>query len=170
MKVYTAKSMSGRDAFEAYRTSINEKMLLECFGMTVLDPLLEEKVQPVHKPIQASKADMDKFWPRDKEMIREANIVFDMTPTIYSEGRSHELGYARYFLWKPIVRVFPPGEIPWEGSVAHYEDDVVVDSIIDACAIAHDQWGTRKKRILWRLKLLWRCLPKFLRFQIGEWK
>jgi len=29
--------------------------------------------------------------PRDKEMIREANVILDMTPHLNSEGSKHEV-------------------------------------------------------------------------------
>jgi len=118
----------------------------------------------------SSKKAMDAFWPRDKEMIREANLVFDMSPGMNSEGVKHELGYARYNLWKPVVRVFPTGKLPIKSSVAWYEDDIVVDSLIEAVEYSLRVHGTKFKRIRWRLKMLNRSLLKWIWYQVCEFK
>jgi len=130
----------------------------------------EEGVKPKKKKLQSSYQDMVKFWKRDKEMIRQAHVVFDMTPGMKSEGVAHELAYGRYFLWKPVVRVYKDGNLPPKGSVAFFEDDLLARSLPEACAVALKHWGTWQKRFMWRAKLLVRCLPKAILYQIQEWK
>ncbi len=99
-------------------------------------------------------------------MIRDAHVLVDLTGPAKSEGVAHEIGYARYNLWKPIVRVWP-GLGP---SVAWLEDDVIVPTAAHALVEAQRRWGTPFKRRLWRAKMLNRCLLRWIANQIGEWK
>ncbi len=171
MKIYLARAMSGRIMADVVREAANDRMFLSGFvGWDCLDPVEEEGVKPENRKLQASYEDMVGFWRRDKQLIREANVIFDMTPSMKSEGVAHELAYARYCLWKPVVRVYTSGVLPPKGSVAYFEDDVIVGSLLEACAMTDNLWGTRAKRIRWRLSLLRRCLWKFIRYQIGEFK
>ena len=58
-------------------------------------------------------------------MIRDAHVVFDLSGGAKSEGCAHEVGYARYFLYKPVVRLYPF----LGSSVARLEDDYIVASL-----------------------------------------
>lgn len=174
LKVYLARAMSGRIMEDVVKeAAADRKYLRECGDGKVfipLDPVQEEGVKPRKKKLQASYDDMVNFWKRDKQLIREANVVFDMTPGMKSEGVAHELAYARYFLWKPVVRVYRDGNLPPKGSVAFFEDDVLAQSLFEACVIADSKWGTIGQRFRWRFSLLRRCLWKFIKYQAGEWK
>ena len=147
-----------------------DRSYLKSCGIIALDPVQEEGVKPKKKKLQASYEDMVKFWKRDKQLIREANVVFDMSPTFKSEGVAHELAYARYFLWKPVVRVYEGQPMPPKASVAFFEDDMLASSLLEACVESRNHWGTWIKRAKWRTKLLARCLWKFMLYQIQEWK
>ncbi len=168
--IYAARSMTGRIKEEVVLEATQDKTLLEKAGFVVLCPVIAEGVPATKQIILASKQAMDKFWSRDKEMIREAHLVFDMSPTMNSEGVKHELGYARYCLWKPVVRVFPSGKLPVKSSVSYFEDDVVVDSLLEAIEYSLRVHGTFWKRTKWRLKMLNKSLLKWIVFQIGEFK
>lgn len=170
VKIYLARSMSGRIKEEVVEDAIVDRVFLESAGFIVLCPVMVEGVKATKDTLQASKEEMDSFWFRDKEMIREANVVFDMSPDRKSEGVAHELGYARYSLWKPVVRVYPPGKLPPRASVAYFEDDYVCDSLIEAIEYVLRVHGTFYKRLMWRLDLLNRCILKWILFQIKEIK
>ena len=170
IKIYTARAMSGRSMEEVVREAYFDKWLFEKNGIKVLDPVSVEGVKPKKKKLKASKNLMKKYWPRDKAMIREAHVFVDCTPHLKSQGVERESGYARYCLWKPIVRLFPFNQLPAEGSVAYFEDDIITDDLIKAVQLIKDKWGTPKKRIIWRLNLLRRCLWKFILYQLKEFK
>lgn len=170
MKIYLARGMTGRIKEEVVLEAQADKQFLEQAGFIVLDPVSSEGVKAEKVPLQSSKKEMDVFWKRDKEMIREAHLVFDMTPHLNSEGCKHELGYARYFLFKPIVRVFPEGRLPAEGSVAFYEDDAVVDSLLEAIEYAYRVHGSWWKRLKWRVALYNRCWLRSIVYKLREWK
>ena len=170
IKIYTARAMTGRIKEEVVKEALQTKEWLEKAGFVVLDPVSAEGVQPTQQRLLSSKKQMDSFWPRDKEMIREANIIFDMTPGLKSEGVAHELGYARYCLWKPVVRIYPTGQFPPKSSVAYYEDDSVVDSLEFAIEYVLRVHGTFWKRLQWRLRMLNRCLFKWTIYQLHEFK
>ena len=168
IKLYLARGMTGRIKEDVVQEAFLDKDFLEKAGFTVLCPVMEEGVEPTKQVLRSSRQLMETYWPRDKAMIREAHIVLDMTPHLNSEGVKHEVGYARYSLWKPVVRVFPTGKLPIKSSVAHFEDDAVVDSQIEAIEYILREHGTRWKRFIWRIKMLNRCLPKWLKYQFQE--
>ncbi len=171
VKVYLARAMSGRDMAEVVEEARKQRFELEYFGKLIcLDPVKEEGVRAVNRPLQSSLKAMKKHWPRDKAMIREAHVFIDCTPHLKSQGVEREAGYARYSLWKPVVRVFPNGQKPNIANVAYFEDDAIVDSFEDAWVLINEKWGTRAKRFSWRFALLKRCLFRWVIFQLGEWK
>lgn len=170
IRIYVARAMTNRIKEDVVNDAVNDKNFLEKAGFKVLCPVTAENVKPTKEVLRSSKKAMDVYWFRDKQMIRDAHVVFDMSPHMNSEGVKHELGYARYNLWKPIVRVFPHGELPLQSSVARFEDDYICDSLLEAIEYTLRVHGTFYKRLKWRLALLNRCLPKWILFQIKEFK
>ena len=161
--------MSGRSMKEVYYEAKKERQYLERQGFRVLDPVSEEGVRPRNKNIQATYKELVKFWKRDKEMIRQANMVFDMTPWLKSEGVAHEIGYARYHLWKPVFRVYGKEKRPSAGSVAYFEDDVLAKDIDHAIYKAEQMFGTWYKRFVWRIALYNRCWLKAEWYRLLSW-
>lgn len=170
IKIYAARSMTGRVKEEVVAEATADKQYFESAGFTVLCPVIAENVPSTKEVIRSSKKAMDAFWPRDKEMIREAHVVIDMTPSLKSEGVSHEVGYSRYCLWKPVVRLYEKGNLPIKSSVAWYEDDVIVDSKEEVVEYLLRVHGTFWKRTTWRLSMLNRSLIKWIGHQIREFK
>lgn len=170
LKVYTARGMTGRKAIDVYYEAKRDKRYLEKHGFTVLDPVAEEGVRPKKKAIKTTYKQLVKFWNRDKQMIREAHVLFDMTPWLKSEGVSHEIAYARYHLWKPVVRVYNEKyPRPSAGSVAYFEDDLLARDIDHAIYESERKWGTFYRRFVWRVMLYNRCLLKALWYRLKEW-
>lgn len=170
LRVYAARGMSHRIKEEVVNEAATDRAVMAGYGLMVLDPVVAEGVEATKEVLRSLKKAMDTHWARDKRMIREAHVVFDMTPLLNSEGVKHEIGYARYFLWKPVIRVFPKDQLPFQSSVARYEDDALFDDLHEAVKYALENYGTWKKRFKWRAKMLNRCLFKFLLFQLKEWK
>lgn len=170
VKIYTAAKMTGRDQKEMVETAKKNKAVFEAAGIEVLDPIIEEHVKAEHKPLIEKDLDILKgYWDRDKAMIREAHVVVDTTPEAKSEGVAHEIGYARYALWKPIVRLYAPDAKP-TSLIAVFEDDLIVHSPQEAAIQIKKYWGTRMKRFMWRISLLNRCLLRWVWYQVKEWK
>lgn len=169
MRVYTAGAMTGLSGAELVDRSLLVGQVLSDHGIEVLDPVACEGVKNTPAPTQASFTDLTVFWRRDKEMIRECHVVFDITPDKKSEGVSHEIGYARYFLYKPVIRVYMNGGMPTRASVAYFEDDVLADSLDQACHVALELWGTPWLRLRWKLRQLNRCLLKSIQYKVKEW-
>lgn len=168
--VYNARSMTGRVKEEIVAEAKADKEAMEKAGITVLCPVAKESVPSTKQILISSKKSMLSYWPQDKRMIETAHVLFDMTPERKSEGVAHEIGYARYFLYRPVVRVFREGKLPVPSSVAYFEDDYVTDSLEAAIAYTIAEHGTFYKRVKWRLKLYARCLPKMIRVWITSWK
>ncbi len=162
IKIYTAQAMTGEIKSDVVAKDIRDREFLEKAGFKVLSPVFEENVKPTSSIQVQTKEEMDYFWFRDKQMIREAHVLFDMSPHKNSEGCKHELGYGRYFLFKPVVRVFPEGKLPLSSSVAYFEDDIVVDSLLEAVEWVCRVYGTPLKRLKWKLNLFNRCFINYL--------
>ena len=170
IKLYLARSMTGCIKEEVVSEAQSDKQFFEQAGFKVLCPIIAENVKPTKEHLLASKKSMDQYWPRDKEMIREAHLVLDMTPGLKSEGVAHEIGYARYALWKPVIRVYEESKLPLKSSVAWFEDDALVDSKLLAVEYILRVHGTWFKRTKWRLKMLNRSLLKWIIYQVQEFK
>lgn len=170
VRLYLARSMTGRVKEDVVAEALKDKEYLETAGFEVLCPVISEKVEPTKQVLLSSKAKMDEYWPRDKAMIRAAHLVLDMTPAMKSEGVAHELGYARYHLWKPVVRVYSDGKLPVKSSVAYYEDDFIASSLLEAVGYIHSTHGTLLRRFKWRFAMYSRCLLKAWYYKLREWK
>jgi hypothetical protein len=169
IKVYVARSMTGRVKEEVVNEAKTDKTVMESAGFTVLCPVISEEVRPTKEVLLSSRKAMDQYWPRDKQMIREANILFDMTPERKSEGVAHEIGYARYHLWKPVFRVYRDGKLPVASSVAYYEDDFICSSLDEAIAEAIRVHGTKWKRFKWRIGIYRKSWLRAFAHRLQEW-
>lgn len=170
VKVYLARAMSHRIKEEVVAESKADKEFLEKAGFEVLCPVSKENVPATKQILLSSRKSMENYWPEDKRMIRESHVIFDMSPNFNSEGVKHEIGYARYCLWKPVIRIFTSGQLPLSSSVARFEDDFICDSLIEAVEYTLRVHGSLSKRFNWRMKMLLRCLPKWIWYQLGEFK
>jgi hypothetical protein len=170
ISVYVCRAMTNRVKEDVVKEAKEDKEFLEKAGLNVLCPVEKEQVPATKEILRSSKKAMLAYWPQDKAMIREAHVVFDLSPTFNSEGVKHEIGYSRYCLWKPLVRVFPSGQLPLASSVSRFEDDFICDSLLEAIEYTYRVHGTLYKRLKWRVKMLIRCLPKWIWYQICEFK
>lgn len=168
IKIYLARKMTGLVKEDIVKQATTDREFFEKSGLVCLDPVKEEGVKSTKEKLLSSKEKMTEYWPRDKALIRESHVIVDMTPHLNSEGTKHELGYGRYCLWKPVVRVFPTGQLPPKSSVAFFEDDAVVDSNIEALEYILRVHGNWLKRLKWRVILINRCLPRWMWYQLLE--
>lgn len=168
--VYNARSMTGRVKEDVVAEAKADKEFLEKAGFIVLCPVEKEEVPATKQVLLSSRKAMEEYWPKDKRMIEQCDVLFDLTPERKSEGVAHELGYARYYLYRPVVRIYRDGKLPVPSSVAFFEDDYITDSLIDAVEYTLRVHGTRYKRLKWRFNLYVRCLPKMIRTWFASWK
>lgn len=169
LKIYVARAMTGRVKEEVVAEAKRDKAFLEQAGFEVLDPVTSEGVASTKETLLSPKHLMDVYWPRDKQMIREAHAVFVMSPNVGSLGCIREYGYSRYFLWKKTTTIFPEGTLPKEGAVCYYEDDYVTDSLIDAIGDLLQTHGTLWKRLKWRIRIYNRSIGKAFYYKLLEW-
>jgi hypothetical protein len=169
LNAYIAHAMTNRPGSELWNESTITEIILGRHGITTIDPVIEENI-PNTDDVIPNKPGADGLiaWNNDKRAIRRSHVVIDITPESKSEGVLRELGYARFFLWKPVIRVYRPGSSPHMITV--FEDDVIAYSLEEAAQIINERWGTWKKRFVWKLGILKRSLPKFIKYQIGELK
>lgn len=162
ISIYTCQRMTGRMMDEM----VVEAQMLVRMGaerdFKVLNPVLEEKVPMVHEILPMTlQHTLEEYWKRDKEMIREADITLDFHTQNMSDGSVNEVGYSRWCLWKPTVRV-------WSGKgglISRVEDDLVVGSLELAFDIIQERWGTYDKLAKWRTEMLEKSYPKWVAYQ-----
>lgn len=168
VKAYTAGAMTGLSGAELVARSRRASQILRAYGVVPLDPVAVEGVDPNKPVIMTDDETMERYWRRDKELIREAHVLIDLTPHMKSEGVLHEIGYARYHLWMPIIRVYENGELP-RNAIPKLEDDVVVQTLEEAGRIVRERWGTPWKRFQWRVALYLRCWPRSAYQKLLKW-
>lgn len=162
--VYIGCRMSGRDRHEQIMRAEYVCTILKQYGLTPVSPVLEEGVIDKPGPLDdVGPEKLKKLWARDKEILRrEAHVMLWDEANMKSFGAEREMGLMRYCLWKPVIILTPKMNV----SVAHIEDDAVTDDLHIAGEFIRAKFGTRWKRIKWRLALLVRCLPKRI---VDEW-
>jgi hypothetical protein len=95
-------------------------------------------------------------------MIREADVLLDYKTQNMSDGSNKEVGYNRFCLWKPTVRV-------WTGKgalISRIEDDLVIPTLAEAMDIINEKWGTYEKLGVWREEMWNRCYKKWYSYQM----
>ena len=164
VKIYCARKMTGLSAKDVVEDAKKVREQIKFwFGkrVKILDPVEEEGVKSSSKPISSTPDLLQRYWQRDKEMIREAHVLLDLAGPAKSEGVLMEIGYARFFLFKPVVRIWPN----LGSSVGRLEADAVVDNLNQAIFLIDRKWGTPYKRFKWRFALIKRCLINYLRIR-----
>ncbi len=167
--VYIACPMSLRDKAEMVARAKRVSDILKDYGITPISPVIEEQVKPEPgKLINADRERLRGFWTRDKEILVErAHAMLWDHAHEKSFGCEREYALNRFCLWKPTVILVPQG---YGTSVAEWEDDCIVRSVEEAAKHIVLLWGTRRKRILWRVQMLTRTLPVWLYRQAMAWR
>lgn len=164
IKIYTCQRMTGRFKDEM---RVEADMLVrvgENRGYTILNPVIEEHIPYEHDVLEPVPPEtVARFWARDKEMIREADLVLDFNTDNRSDGSNKEIAYARFALWKPVVRVVShPGFL-----ISRLEDDVVVESLAAGYDLVDERFGSYEKLGKWRVDMLARSHSKWVEYQSG---
>jgi len=156
ISAYTSQRMTGRYCDEMLVEALMLTRVLGNYGIKALNPVLEEKIPNEHILLPNVPAEtLERFWRRDKEMIRDSDILIDYLTQNMSDGSNNEVGYNRWCLWKPTIRV-------WNGKgalISRIEDDIVVPTLIDAITLINEKWGTYEKLGQWRTEMLERSYP-----------
>jgi len=159
IKVYVAHAMTGKMKDELVREAEYTTRQLQAYGFEVLDPIVAENIQDVHEPlVQLDSETLERHWRRDKEMLKEADLMLDFNACNKSDGVAKELGYTRFCLWKPVIRVFPNCGI----NISRIEDDVIVETLPEAIQIMNEKYGSFVKLHMWRQKMLDRSFNNWI--------
>lgn len=144
---YTAIAMTGKNRKEICEIDAYATNVLKHHGIIVLSPVAKEHVTPEDKPlVQVSEEILEKLWKDDKAYIRQAHVLLDLSGFSISEGVRHEIGYSRYALFLPTIRIHPKLGI----SVARLEDDLICETVEEAAVLIAEKFGSRWKRVKWR--------------------
>lgn len=168
-KVYIATKMTGCDKDALVKRAERVCEIFREYELEPISPVVEEKVkdEPI-KLINADKERLAKFWKRDKQiLIEEAHVMFWDHAEQKSFGVEREYALNRFCLFNPTVIYVPPGT---PTSVAEWEDDYIFNSVHAAAEYIVKHWGTRNKRLIWRLNMLNRCVPRFIYRQLLQFR
>jgi len=168
IKIYLATKMTGKDKKEQVEHAQYVTEVLKKYDVQVVSPVLEEKVLALPGPLlNTDEKKLRGFWKRDKEIItREVHAVVIDGADQKSFGVEREYGLSRYCMWKPTVLYMPKTFL----NVSQFEDDFVSDDLEVIGKYLQDNFGTRKKRITWRIKMLIRSLPKWMVDQMYQFR
>jgi hypothetical protein len=163
---YLACRMSGRSRSAMIKEAHDAVAILSKYGIKCISPVLEEQIEDKPGPlIPFSEDELRAEWLKDKEFVKKCHVVIDLSAAspIRSEGATTEYLYARFALFKPIVRLFPKGLGP---SITRFENAVIVQTLDEAGVEILTRWGSRAQRIAWRVRerIFWKWL-KLLRLQ-----
>jgi hypothetical protein len=160
--------MTGKDKKEQVEHAQYVTEVLKKYDVQVVSPVLEEKVLALPGPLlNTDEKKLRGFWKRDKEIItREVHAVVIDGADQKSFGVEREYGLSRYCMWKPTVLYMPKTFL----NVSQFEDDFVSDDLEVIGKYLQDNFGTRKKRITWRIKMLIRSLPKWMIDQMYQFR
>lgn len=167
IKIYTAVRMTGRMCDEMVDEAGMLTRTLYNHGYEALSPVTEERIPYVHETLPlVDLAKLMTFWRRDKEMIRDADIILDYNTVNASDGAVQEIGYSRWCLWKPTIRVVTrPGFL-----ISRIEDDLVVDSLAEAMLVIRERFGSYAQLKVWREEMWKRSFPKWFNYQMDMHK
>jgi len=165
-RVYLGQQMTGVKQSVIYQRNAYCNRVFTKYGITVLSPVTEEGVKSNKKKLdQPSQEVLSYFWKRDKWLIRNSHILVDITGPSKSQGLLHEIGFSRYFLMKPCVRIMKL----YGPSVAVEEEDLIAPTVEKAAKFIIDEFGTPWKRLKWKFKLFRRCFFSYLKTRLSWW-
>lgn len=164
IKAYTCQAMTGKFCDEMIVEARMLERMLTNYGIQILNPVLAEldHIPNEHVILPPVPPDvLEKFWYTDKEMIRNADVIIDYMTHNKSDGSNNEIGYNRWCLWKPTIRVWSgPGAL-----ISRMEHEDIVPTLVEAVTVIHEKYGTYEKLGAWRKEMLERCFPKWKEYQ-----
>lgn len=151
VKAYVACKMTGLYCDDMLKKAQADRVTLESFGVKVHHPVIEENIPNEHTLLDdKTDKELDILWEADKQAIKSSHVVIDTAASVHSVGAKREAGKCRYALWKPYVSVWLEGSAPF---IARKEDDACVGSMEEAGYVVRKRWGSRLKRMAWRLPI-----------------
>ena len=149
--VYLACRMTGRSKASMVKEAKIAVEVLSKYGIKCISPVLEENIDPKHEILEdLTELELVRERKKDKDFIKKSHQLLDLSAAspLRSEGATHEYLYARYALFKPVVRLFPKG---LGISIARLENGYIVQTLDEAGIAIINKWGTRLQRIQWRI-------------------
>ncbi len=154
--------MTGRTMRELVAEAWADRLVLNRMCIRVIDPVIEEKVPDMDKPLTSlDEQELKLKWYADKRFIREVDAVIHTNADLYSKGGMLEVGYNRFFLWAPTVWVSSK-EAAGHLTVAKFEMDVICGNVSAAGYMVNARWKTWWQRFKWRLPIEMKGLPWLL--------
>jgi hypothetical protein len=149
VSAYLCQPMTGLSRKEIFDRNERASKLFGSYGIKLNSPVSKENIIPSKKILkQISDEALRYYWKEDKDLIRKSHILIDLAGWTESEGVKFEIGFARYALFLPIIRIHPTLGI----SVGRIEVDDVYETEKEAAEAIIRKYGTRFRRICWRIE------------------
>jgi len=149
VSAYLCQPMTGLSKKEIFDRNEKATNLFGSYGITINSPVTREHITPSKKILnQVSEETLRFYWKEDKYLIRKSHVLIDLAGWSESEGVKFEIGFARYALFLPIIRIHPTLGV----SVGRIEVDDVYLTDKEAAEAIIRKYGTRFRRICWRIE------------------
>lgn len=159
IKLYCCHRMAGRDMSDLVKEAARTTRVIENYGFEVCDPIIMEKIPNVSEILtQLSEEQLRQRWKEDKTAIKDADVILEYMGCNKSDGCNVEVGYGRFCLFKPVIRVWPNATM----SISKIEYDHIVPSLIDAMELIKEKYGTYEKLGKWREAMWQRCFSPWI--------
>lgn len=170
-KFYLAHKLTGLKAGEVTTAMKAIKKVLKDHGILYIDPWDKEKhLYKETELICAGTKLLDEIWfgkKGDKKELLACHGVIDVTGALWSKGTSVETAISRFSVHRPTIIMSPEKD-----TVRNLEYDIVIGDIYEVAELINRMWGTRIKRILWRLVNVWSPMKVWNRFirELQGWR
>ncbi len=149
VSAYLCQPMTGLSYKEIHDRNEKATKLFKSYNITINSPVAKENIIPSKKILnQISEETLRYYWKEDKDLIRKSHILIDLAGWSDSEGVKFEIGFARYALFLPVVRIHPTLGV----SVGRIEVDDIYNTEEEAAEAIIRKYGTRFRRICWRIE------------------
>jgi hypothetical protein len=167
IKCYLAQKMSSRYCDEMVKEARKIRKIFKKEGVEIISPVLDEGIPNKHVKLDyVTKAKLLKEWQLDKHarIRNKAHVVYNANGHMASNGVTIERGWARWYLWRPVVTYIPENKYFY--SITDIEEDSVQHNHRTAARFIRMKWGTRSKWISFKLPHLFFGIPKFIYRQV----
>lgn len=162
--VYLGIPMTGFDKEQMRQISARACELARNYGLEPWSPVEHENIDG-QGSLGNSKHDLDWKWPMDKEALNKCFVFVNLRADEKSFGCEDEYGRHRYSEWQPSFRISPRHGAGYI-SIANYQSDGVFGDEHLCFAYIAGKFGTRRQRIMWKIKLWLRSGPKWVLRQL----
>lgn len=164
VSMYQACSITGLTGQQIWKEYRARKRVYRRHGIRVTSPIPGEGIKDNNRVVGNRPGEVGtKLWAKDKKQIKDTNVFVFPLLKRRSQGCEFELAKARGTHWKITVYIHDK-----PGFISKEQGDIVCSSDSVAAKLIIRKFGSRHKRAIWRLKMLYHSLPGWILQQLKE--